>query len=1055
MTGALFADEPTLPTDKPDLLGSALSTDAYYFLDEAGNRVIMPGMTLEELERLKNLDEGYAQPDRPYSFRSLEVTGSTEANRADLTVKVKLHVDAEQPRSIGIPLGMDNFHLIAPADVAGVEEFQIDFDDPQSGHVLWISTDKPRDVEITMRVAARIRSAGRSSIEFRLPAAPATIHLDVPGEDLTASTEGRGDEVVRVGEQQNQRTELVVESSGGNFRLNWGPANQTSGVGQVLEAKSMWALRWLSIEDKPTASVDLTVTNLRGDLAPFEFELPADVRLLEQLGSEIVPLGEAMVLENGQRFRVIPSTVSPSDEIKLQFEIEFTTGQVDAENPLVLRGLHVIGAIIQSGEVEVRSDEDYRLRWLRRPWVRNLPGVGRPAGTPNTYRFSFDRVPFELPLWLAARQRRLQVVPQFDVRIRQTLAELTTVVRISGAATDGRSMPIQMQGWTVQSIETEGSGEPLESSADGTLEEIDLSSLTSSANTTEEAALVIRAVRTIPADENRIELPLPHIVSEDGGMLIQRGELTVNTEPGLTLVVDLADSMNIDQQPGYQAATASDPALRFDVQTLAPDARLVGFLENDRPRITLQSNASVSLEEGGLVTLVQWDLRPQRGLAGQIPLELSPEEDWEAWTVTVDDRPAVLQPTDDGQILLLSDQLANDQHRVRFRHVRTLDPRATLPTEVELRLPRPAISDVSTLGEVPISLRGSPTIDVDTEIAGRATSELSLDSLPSRPLLIRLRPRALQQQRLVMNRVVLTTQCGRGGRYERLLATVTGSGNLRLGLPEDLDNLAVVLKVDDQPQAQIGNIDGALDIPLSADRSQHTLDLQIWYAHDMSSLGDRLRPAIQLPVGVGQVYWNVIVPADQHVVWASPTLGRSMSWKFDRWRIRRVASQSEAKLAAWAGGTIREQVVIGNRYLFLGNDATSFRTVSFGRAVIWAIVGGSVLLISTLVVSVPGMRHPLAVVIAAVGLCGLTLLAPDAAVLVGQLALLAMALVAVMMGVRAALRSRPHARILDSSKRSSREGSTHSLSTGGAAQASSGSTKTRSLQVAIDSGDDA
>ncbi|QEG40226.1 hypothetical protein [Roseimaritima ulvae] len=1048
------ADEPTLPAEKPSILSNGLSTDAYYFLDGAGNRVIMPGMTLEELERLKNLDEGYAQPVRPYSFQSLAVTGTVTEHRAELTVKVKIHVDVEQHRSIGIPLRMGNFHLSAPADVSGVEDSQTDYDPEERGHILWLSTDKPRDVEVSMRVAARVQSDGRTSLEFQLPAAPSTVSLDVSGTDLVATTEGRGDEVVRAIQQDAQTSQLMVESSGGTFRLNWGQASQSDGVGQVLEAKSVWALRWLSIEDKPTASVDLTVTNLRGDLAPFEFELPADVRLLEQLGSEIVPLGEASTLTNGQRFRVIPDTSTPSDEIKLQLEIEFTADTIDAQSPLSLQGLHVVGAIIQSGEVEVRSDEDYRLRWLRRPWVRNLPGAGRPAGDPDTYRFSFDRVPFELPLWLAARQRRLQVDPQFDVRIRQTLAELTTVIRISGAATDGRSMPIEMRGWTVQSIETDPGGDPLESSAEGTLEEIDLSSLSAASNANEEAALVVRAVRTIPADENRIELPLPHIVSEDGGMLIQPGELTVHTEPGLALVVDLADSMNIDEQPSFQLATGSNPAFRFDVQTLAPDAKLVGFLENERPRVTLQSSASVSLEEGHLVTLVEWDLRPQRGLAGQIPLSMPSSEDWQDWSVTVDDRPAVLQETDDGQVMLVSDLLGNDQHRVRFRQVRMLDPQAVLPTDIEVRLPRPGISDLSTLGEVPISLRGSPAIDIDTEIAGRSVSDLTLDALPSRPLLIRLRPRALQQQRLVMSRVVLTTQCGRGSRSERLLATVSGSGNLRIGLPRELNNLAVVLKVDDELQARIANTDGALNIPLSADRAQHIVDLQIWFTHESSSLGSRLRPTIGLPVGVGQVYWNVILPADQHIVWASPTLGRSMSWEFDRWRMRRVPSQSEATLSSWAGGTMQEQVAIGNRYLFIGSDATSFRTVSFGRAVIWGIVGGVVLLISTLLVSVRQIRHPLSVVVAAVALCGLTLLAPDAAVLVGQLTLLAMSLVAVMLGVRAALRARPHERILDSSKRSPRDGSTRSLTAAAASLPPTGSTQTRSLQVAINSGDE-
>ncbi len=1052
----LPAEEPPLPSDRPKVLDDGLSSAAFYLLDEDGNRVMMPGMSLEELERLQKLDEGYSQPTRPFSFKSVKIEGTAEENRADLKVTVQLRVDPVPGGSVRIPLRMGNFHLIAPADVSGVEESRTDFDPATSSHTLWVQADKPRDVEVSMRVVSLIKNEGRSSIDFQLPASPTTVSLDVNGTDLVATTEGRGDEVVRAMEQTAQKTRLMVESSGSDFQLIWGQANQAERAGQVLEAKSRWALRWLSIEDKPTASVDLTVTNQRGDLTPFELELPPDVRLLEQLGSEIVPTGKGTVIDGGQRLRVIPGNTVASDEIKLQFEIEFTNDTLNAETPLRLRGIHVVGAVSQGGEVEIRSDEDYRLRWLRRPWVRNLVSESRSANDPTLYRFSFDRVPFELPIWLAARQRRLQVDPQFEIRIRQTLAELTAVVQIGGATTDGRSMPIDMRGWKVQSFETETTGEPLDSLVEGTVEEVDLSSLDGAGS--EETALVLKAVRPIAADENRIELPLPHILADDDSMLIQPGQLTVRTEPGLTLVVDLGDSTNVDEQPLYQDADANDPTLRFNVQTLAADAKLVGFLENDRPRVTLQASASVAIEEGNLLTIVDWNLRPQRGLAGKIPLAMSAADGWENWSVTVNERPAVIRPNEDGQVFLLSDQLSGDMHQVRFRNQRPLDPQTTLPTTLEVMLPRPGIADLSTLGEVPITLRGSTAIEVDTDVAGRSVSELTLDALPSRPLEIRLRRRAMQQQRLVMSRVMLTTQCGRSSCYERLLAMVSGSGTLTIPLSSDMRNLTVDLKVDDQPQPTVRTADGSLSIALAADKPQHTVDLQIWFGRESSSLGSEIRPAIGLPVGVGQVYWNIVMPADQHVVWASPTLGRAMDWQFDRWRIRRVPTETEPKLAEWAGGDPREQATIGNRYLFIGTDAAALRTVSFGRSVIWAIVGSVVLLVSTLLVSVRGARHPLAVIFAAVALCGLTLLAPDAAVLIGQLTLLALSLVAVMLGVRAALRTRPHERILDSSKPISREGSTRTLTAGAAAgnapPAPTGSTRTRSVPLAAHLGDE-
>ncbi|WP_145351628.1 hypothetical protein [Roseimaritima multifibrata] len=1056
---AAQGEPPVIPAERTPVLEESLNTSAFYLLDESGNRVIMPGMTLEELERLKNLDQGYAKPKLPFSYTSVQISGTGEQNHADLEVDMEIKVDASPNGSIGIPLRMGNFHQVAPAEVTGVEDFRIDYEPELYGHVLWIQAETAKQIKVKLQVSAKIDVVSRSSLEFQLPAAPTTVALSVPGKNIVVTTEGRGDEVVRPQEKPDGKTELIVESSGSDFRLNWEPDNETERTGQVLEAQTAWSLRWLSIEDKPTASVDLTVTNLRGDLAPFEIEFASDLRMLEHLGAEIV-LVEDKPTENGEaantavdrpkRYRVIPNATT-TDEVDLQFELEFSADNFDETNPLRIRGLNVIGAVSQSGEVEIRSDEDYRLRWLRRPWVRNLPNSGTADNDPNIYRYSFNRVPFDLPVWLAARQRRLQVDPSFKIRLRQSVAELELDIRISGAATDGRVLPVQMGSWKVQSITTESGDVNVESIADESLEEIDLSSLTGTGN--EERGLQIKAVRTIPADENRIELPLPHFISDDDTLLIQPGELDVHTDPGLTLVVDLADSINVDEQPSYIDSEEQSPVLRFDVQTLAPDARLVGFLENDRPRVTLEANANITLEENQLLTVVNWKLQPQRGLSGHVPLAMPADEDWKNWSVTVDDRPAVLRENKEGGIDLVAALQGSETHAVRFTNIREVDAFQALPTTLSIQLPRPAINDLSILGEIPITLRGSATIDIDIDFAGRPMSELRLDALPPRPLVIRLREKSLQQQRIVMSRVMLTTQCGRGSRYERLLATVSGSGNLTIPLKGELPNLTVDLKVDKTPQSAVRSTDGSLVITLPKDQPEHVIDLQIWFGGEVSSLAMQLSPTIQLPIGVGKVYWNVIVPEDQHVVWGSPTMGRAMVWQFDRWRMRRIPIESEAALAEWAADASHEQTTIPNRYLYIGTDAAALRAVSLGRAVIWAIVGSLVLLISTLLVAIRQLRHPLMVVVAAVGICGLTLLAPDAAVLSGQLTLLALALTAVMLGVRAALRTRPHERILDSSRPIPREGSTRSLTASPSGIGTSGSSLTRSLPATANVGE--
>jgi hypothetical protein len=72
--------------------------------------------------------------------------------------------------------------------------------------------------------------------------------------------------------------------------------------------------------------------------------------------------------------------------------------------------------------------------------------------------------------------------------------------------------------------------------------------------------------------------------------------------------------------------------------------------------------------------------------------------------------------------------------------------------------------------------------------------------------------------------------------------------------------------------------------------------------------------------------------------------------------------------------------------------------------------------VASLLIYVPTFRHPLTAVVGAIALGGLMLLLPDAAVIAGQLTLVAMLIVAVMSGVRHLLTSRRGDRVFGSSR---------------------------------------
>ncbi|MEX0824950.1 MAG: hypothetical protein WD119_02225 [Pirellulaceae bacterium] len=1038
------ADDPLQEAAENEILADGgLNPEAFYLLNEKGVRLMYPGLSFAEIERLRKLDEGTIQPTQAFNFDSVSIEGTAEENRAELDVTIRLQVDPAGQTWLAIPLLMENFNRLAPPEVTGIDHWHLDLDTARGGYLLWVQVEEPRDVVVRMRVSVRVDPQPRSSIRFQLPEVPTTVELTVPQEDAVATVEGRGNEDVKKveTEEAEHKSTFRAQSGGGEFSLLWGSPQAEATRSQVLEAESRWTLVWMSVQDRPTASVDLTVRNLRGDIQPFEIELAAGVQLLDQQGVVLARSDSPSSQAGGQRFQVRLDPQGSSDEVDIRLEVELGSRTIDAANPLRLEGIMVVDAVRQTGTVEVRSDQQYRLRWQRRPWVRSVWAEDNESGDNlQVYQFTFDRVPFGLPMWLAPKQRRLRVESDYAIRIDKAVATLQMTIRATGSTPDGRMLRVNTSGWQIQSVETAETGDPLDTFPDDELLEIDLSSLT--AFTADETALVINAGRELPLDDDAVQLPIPRVVFDDDSTMVQPGILEVRTSPGLSFISNLSESVGVDELAVERTDSgAATLPTRYIVQSLGPEAVLSGFLEEDRPQVTLEADLTIAVEGERLVTTADWLLRPQRGMTGQIPLEFSVDDDWQAWDATVDQQPAVLRAVDD-QIVLFSDQLVSGRHAIRFRRSDPIEiAQEAEPVLLQLKFPRPDLPEVTSGGEVGLQLRASASVSIEAFISGQPVADLSFDSLPSQPLTVRLNRRETRLRRLLMPHVVVQTHVGRSRRHERLMATVRGSGDLRLSLRETGSDLTADVTVDGRKQVSERSDDGALLIPLGADKPEHVLDVRIWYSADETMRDSSVRPAFVLPIGTGRLFWDLLLPTDEHVVWASPTLGRAMRWKFDRWRLRREPTESRELLAEWIGANDTGGTMVGNRYLFTGSDPSSVRAVTAGKPLIWATVGGFVLAISASLVYLPQLKHPLTGVAAAVAICGLTLLAPDAAVVVGQLAILSLVLVAVMMGVRAVLRGRPHDRVFDASQSVGRDGSsrTHQSQAGQQPDGGSGS----------------
>jgi hypothetical protein len=288
---------------------------------------------------------------------------------------------------------------------------------------------------------------------------------------------------------------------------------------------------------------------------------------------------------------------------------------------------------------------------------------------------------------------------------------------------------------------------------------------------------------------------------------------------------------------------------------------------------------------------------------------------------------------------------------------------------------------------------------------------ISLASQPMAELPLGIRKVDRKQEAVIVRRAVLRTAVSRDTQHDYLIASVQGGGLLRLPLVGAGPDVLVRATIDGTPSDVLRIDDDTCSVRLG-EKGTHTVSIQLWSPRESSLIAERVQPILSLPTGTERFYWEIITPQDDHLVWASPSSGRAMRWQFDRWRLYRQPVQSGSELASWAGASWETRLPPGNRYLFVGVDASGLRTVMMSRMAIWLIAGTAVLLVSCLLTYFPRARHPLLAVTGAVFLSGMTLLLPDASVLAGQVMLVAMLMVAVMAGVGYLLAPKRPTRVL-------------------------------------------
>ena len=1022
-SGSVLAQPPgTVPSiERPSIqdedgVTDGLPISGYMFLDSAGNPVLIPNMTFEELVQLQT---GNASSTRAFEFKSLKIDGTSEDDRAELDIEVRVAIEATRGQTISIPLQMPNFNLLGAPEFASVPPATKDDSDrlivarSGGGYVLLSRAEKRRETVVRMKVSARVKTSSASVIEFKLPDVPTDVTLKTSRRQQIGEVFGLGDEVIQ-SRSNAKGTTFAVESSGGSFQLRWSQARQERLQNENFSVDGNIDVQWKSPDEAPSLTAQLRLRSLRESESISSFSVRLPPRSTWKSDPQLTSSGRTITpTKNGDgTYRItIPENERRGESMDVLLEVQLSKNEFGADNWYRFRIPQIVGALRQEGEVAISSIDDYRLRWLG---TRGIQRTLDPTTSESkrSYSFRFDRGTFVMPIRLMAQQQQLRVSAESDIYFTDSLATLDMTLRTRGDASDSRQIGINFGPWrqaTVQDSETQ------EQMAIGRTGDTTQVSLTRE-NGGVASLISIRADMSFSADQgDEVVLDLPQIVSEDPNVIVESSTVTLRSDGRNAIGVDLSrSSQSLGSDLGSAEEANSPMVSHFRIQPPTEQVQIVGTMDPQQPQITLESEADVTLEGDILVTNVQWTISSRSDLEGYLdvaipklnqnqeiltPATLSDSAKDQSWSVTVNGKAADLRPDQSGDqyYRIVSEKLTAGQRAFTIRWVSRSEVKNIFVQSIALPRLRQAV--VELRGDMNIALNGNQNFDLKVADSP-SNGTLKLGEAPREPIRVRLTPKTVRQQDLTIQKAVIRSAVGQSVRYEQVLASVQGGDEFRVWTSGMIVNLESDARVDGQATAVRRDMN-ELVIDLPGDTKNHLIDLRVWHERPAPGQFGIVEPSVRLPLGAGRVYWQVVLPSDYHVVWATPTLGRAMNWEFDRWRLSRRPMFDSEKLTDWIGKNPDANFPTGNDYLYVGSEISQFKVRSAGRSWLWLIVGVSVLSVAWTLAYVPSVRNPMVAVAAAVAFAGLLTLAPDAAVLTGQLALVAMVLVIIMFAVRA------------------------------------------------------
>ena len=452
--------------EKPSTLASGLkpgADDVVQLLGADGKPIQIPrSETWEAFQKfLKSRQPNDGPMAPPFSVSGATFEGSAEANEDSVTLNATLTISVNRDdEDVLVPLRLNDATLLKKPEHTGPNEAEFATFDREEGYRCWLRGKGQHELRMSLSVPIRRQAATRRLI-LRLPETPgSSIKLSVPLPKISAKGLDRG--FVRTKPLDNGRTEIqAFGPPGGLLDLSWQSVSEMSEAKPELQSRS-----FISAELRPDSLVleaTQTIGVLQGTFDKFTVRLPAEFELLEVSGPEVKESAKIA----GSPTRVAVTLTAPTSVPVVIKWVLSAKVAADAVRLPAIEGFEVENARQQKGHVAILAWEGVNLRkregedrFVAKDTpaaLRDMPGFHLPTnGGGNMTVYRFLKQPFQMAFDVQKIEPYFSAEQQHLVRLATSHADLETTlsVRVFRGSLLELTLPwpgYKAEGWAVVS----------------------------------------------------------------------------------------------------------------------------------------------------------------------------------------------------------------------------------------------------------------------------------------------------------------------------------------------------------------------------------------------------------------------------------------------------------------------------------------------------------------------------------------------------------------------------------------------------------------------------